>query len=291
MKRYLAVLGFALLLGGCNQEKEKTEPIEVTTAQSIDVPLITLTPDEQEFVKNHKIVTWAVEENRPPGVYIDETAQVKGRVPTYLAVISKMTGLVFKPIPVGGLGAGIEAVKSGQIDLVTSVRPTTDRSHYLGFTAPFADNKGVFVFGNSPKPNSPLRVGVQAGDSAKEYLEQNFPGMTVVETEEYEECLVLLQRKSLDLVMMNEATADFLFKKFGMKLHKVQTDFNYQTTFGFKKDNLLLGSIMSKAILAISIEDKNKINESWKEEDLSDKMLERRATPTNATTPAIVKKI
>lgn len=262
------------MLFGCNPNAEEKQ--ELTTAQSVDVTQITLTAAEAEYVRTHKIVTWAVEENRPPGVYIDETAQVKGRVPTYLSVISKMTGLVFKPIPVGGLGAGLQAVKDGQIDLVTSVRPTTERSEYLGFTAPFADNKGVFVFANNPKPNSPLRVGVQTGDSAKQYLEENFPGMAIVEAPEYEETLVLLQRNSLDLVMMNEATADFLVKKYDMKLHKVQTDFNYQTTFGFKKDNLLLGSIMSKAILAISLEDKNKINEAWRKDELLDHIKHKR---------------
>lgn len=258
MGRYLVAIVFAMLFG-CNPTPEQV-------TQQVEVPQITLTAEEQAFIQDHKIVTWAVEENRPPGVYIDETAQVRGRVPAYLELVSKMTGLIFKPIPVGGLGAGIEAVKDGQIDLVTSVRPTTERSQYLGFTAPFADNKGVFLFGTSQKPNSPLRVGVQKGDSAKQYLEYNFPGMTIIETDEYEEALVLLQRNSLDLVMMNEATADFLAAKFSIELHKVQTDFNYQTTFGFKKDNLMLGSIISKAILAISIEDKQKINDAWMKE-------------------------
>jgi len=260
MIRYLAILGFALLVGCTKQED--TKPVE----DQIATPQITLTADEQEYIKKHRVVTWAVEENRPPGVYIDETAQVRGRVPAYLAVISKMTGLAFKPIPVGGLGAAVEAVANGQIDLVTSVRPTTERSKRLGFTAPFADNKGVFLFGNNQKPNSPLRAGVQVGDSAKEYLEENFPGIKIVELDEYEESLVLLQRNSLDFVMMNEATADFLSRKFNTKFHKVQTDFNYQTTFGFRKDRLLLGSIMSKAILAISLQDKEKLNEAWKTE-------------------------
>lgn len=259
MARFLAMISFALLLS-CGQKVE--QPIQ----DQVTIPQLSLSDAEKEFIRTNPVITWAVEENRPPGVYIDDNAQVRGRVPAYLAVISKMTGLAFKPIPVGGLGAAVEAVANGQIDLVTSVRATTDRSKRLGFTAPFADNVGVFLFANNQKPNSPLRVCVQRGDSAKQYLEENFPGMTVIETDEYEEALVLLQRNTIDLVMMNEATADFLAKKFDLKPHKVKTEFNYQTTFVFKKDNLHLGSIMSKAILAISLDDKHKLNDAWKTE-------------------------
>lgn len=255
MIRYLAAMCLAVLLG-CSPKTDNPADERV--------PQIALTAEEHDFVQSHRVVTWAVEENRPPNIYIDADGEAHGRAVAYLALISKMTGLVFKPVPVSGLRAGLQAVKSGQIDLITSVRPTTDRREYLGFTAPYADSGGVFVFGNSPKPNSPLKVAVQDGDSAGQYLEENFPNMSIVETGEYEEALVLLQRKSIDMILMNEGTADFMARKFGVRLHKVRTDFKYQATFGFKRDNLLLGSIMSKAILAISIDRKNKMNDAWK---------------------------
>ena len=90
--------------------------------------------------------------------------------------------------------------------------------------------------------------------------------MTVTEVEEYEEAVVMLQRNTADLILLNEATADFLARQFNIKVHKAKTDFHYQTTFGFKKDNLLLGSIMSKAILAITLSEKQLINDAWRKE-------------------------
>jgi len=173
---------------------------------------------------------------------------------------------VFKQVSVRGFNEGINAVKAGEIDLMTAVRPTSDRAEFLGFTAPFSYNAGVFIFRLNDKPRSPLRAGICEGDAGRAYLMSRFPDMKITETADNEEAIALLEKGLLDVAIMNEASADYLTHKSITKMRKANADFDYPYSFAFKKDDVLLGRILSKAIASISLEDKKTINESWQKE-------------------------
>jgi ABC-type amino acid transport substrate-binding protein len=271
MKRYLAILIFAILLG-CNKHQPEERIIDTTNT-------VTLTAEEQQFIKDHNVITWALEDNRPPSIYVDDHGNVRGRVPTYLSLISKKTGLVFKPLAVSSLDEALGAVKEGKIDLVVNVRSTPERLEYLGFTAPYTDSVAVFVFQRRGMPNSPLRAGVQKGDAAKDYLEKRFPGISIVETDQQEESLTLLRRGVVDVVILEETSADYFAMKHKTTYHKVKTDFSYQAGFGFKKDNQILGRIMSKVLLTINTADREKINDAWKQENSDDAFTPSESKP------------
>lgn len=255
MIRILAVMIFAILFG-CSQDPKPEERI-------INVTGIELTPDEEQYIKEHPVITWAVD-NRPPVLYKNKNGEMAGRVPEYLKIITRATGLIFKPVTVADLPEALLAVKEGQIDLVTGVRPTSDRSGYLGFTAPFAESKAVFLFRVADMPKVPLRVGVLKGEAAIEYLRTNFPTIQIVETTSHAEAIELLHKGLVDAAIMHEDPADYIIHKQKKPLYKVQTDFTYQSSFGFRRDEVILGSIISKVILSISLEDKNYINDAWR---------------------------
>ena len=255
MLKTLTVMLAALLIG-CTQEKAPT-PIDETPIQ--------LTNEEAKYVHENRVVTWVVEDNRPPFIYTDGT-KVHGISAVYLAIISKKTGFVFKPVPVQNFNEGVKAVKTGQIDLMTTIRPTAERAIYFGFTAPYSYNAGVFVFRLNTQPGSPLRAGICQGDPALTYLISRFPDMKITETEDNEEAIALLEKGLLDVAIMNEASANYLSHKSITKMRKASTDFDYPYSFAFKKENAMLGQILSKAIASISLEDKKTINESWQKE-------------------------
>lgn len=256
MKRVLTLM-IATLLIGCS----KPDPIKLT----VDSSEIALTAEERQYIDQKKEVTWAAEENRPPFVY-RQGNEVKGLSATYLSLISKKTGIKFKPVPTGNLKEAIDDVNSGKIDIVTSVRATPKRADMMTFTTPYVYNGGVFVFRQNSRPGSPLRAGICQGDASSNYLRERFPDMVVVETRDIEEAISLLEKGLLDVAIMNEASADYLSRKSVIKMRKAETDFDYPYSLGVRKDNEILGSILSKAIRSISIEDKNYMNEAWKKE-------------------------
>jgi two-component system sensor histidine kinase EvgS len=258
MLRVLTLLTFVLLTG-CSKQKEQVEPNVASSTQ------IRLTVEEQEFIKTRKEVTWAVEDNRPPFVYVDNE-RVKGLSADYVRVIELKTGLKLKPVRVSNLRAALDAVNKGKIDIVSGVRATADRLDVLDFSDPYSYNAGVFVFRQNSAPSSPLRAGICQGDAAVGYLKDRFPDMQIVETQDIEEAISLLEKGLLDVAMMNEASADFLADRSIIKMRKANTDFDYPLAFGYKKENRVLGSIISKAVSSITVEDKKIMNEAWKKE-------------------------
>lgn len=248
---------FAALLISCSPNEPAPTPINENP--------ISLTAEEAKFVQDHRVVTWVVEENRPPFIFVDGV-EIKGISQRYLSIISRKTGLIFKPVSVESFTAGIEAVKKGEIDLMTSVRPTSERTPYLGFSAPYVYNRGVFIFRQNSQPHSPLRAGLTAADAAGTYLMTRFPDMQITETLDNEEAVSLLEKGLLDVVVMNEASADYLTGKSVTPMRKAGTEFDYPYSFAFKKENAVLGSILSKAIASMTMEEKQQINEAWRKE-------------------------
>jgi ABC-type amino acid transport substrate-binding protein len=102
-----------------------------------------------------------------------------------------------------------------------------------------------------------------AGGAVKEYLSVRFPDMKIIEVEDNEEAIALLQKGLLDGVVMDEGSADFLTKRSIVELRKANINFDYPYSFGYTKDNHMLGSIMTKAITSISSKDKQTLNKKW----------------------------
>lgn len=232
----------------------------------IDERKIQLTAEEQQFVQHQQQpITWAAEDNRPPFVY-KQKDNVQGVSVQYLSLISKKTGLKFAPRHVESFNDGINLVKAGQIDLVTSIRPSAKMMSFFGFTPPYAYMAGVFVLRQNNQPRSPLRAGICNGDTVKDYLVDRFPDMQVISAQDNEEAISLLEKGLIDVVIMNEASVNYLSKRSIIKMRTATADFDYPFSFAFLKENKMLGQVLSKAIASISVEEKKIINESWQKE-------------------------
>jgi len=231
---------------------------------SIDDRKIQLTAEEQQYVDTHRVVTWALEDNRPPFSSVNDNGEPEGISIIYLNLISRKTGIVFKPMLVKNFNESFTAVSTGKIDIITAIRPSPERAVYLNFSVPYVYNAGVFLFRMNSQPQSPLRAGISQGDAVSNYLAFRFPDMKINETEDSEEAISLLEKGLIDVVVMNEASADYLASKSFIRMRKAAADFDYPFSFGVKKDNVILIGILSKALDSISVDDKKTINDSWK---------------------------
>jgi two-component system sensor histidine kinase EvgS len=254
MKRFIGLLLVAVLTG-CS----------ISDYSSVDETKIPLTEQELAYISAHPSVTWAVEDNRPPYVFV-EGGDIKGLSYDYLKLISKKTGLKFEPLDLKTFFYSIEALRVGKVDLMSALRPTRERAEFMAFTPPIAYNGGMFLFRVNTLPRSPLTVGIRKGEAAKEYLVTRFPDMKIVETEDDEEALALLQKGLLDGAVMDEGTADYLIKRGNLQARKANVNFDYPYSFAYSKDNHLLGSIMTKAVSSITPADKQKLNNKWMKE-------------------------
>ena len=230
----------------------------------LDESTIALTAEEMAWIKTHANVTWAVEDNRPPYIFV-ENGISKGLSRDYMDLIGKKTGIKFVQMKVNTFINGYDLTAGGIVDVVTAIHPTPERSTKIGFTAPISYVGGVFLFRSSTIPRQPLAVGISRGFAVKDYLNFRFPDMKVVEVQDDTESLLLLQKGLLDASVMDEASADHLLEHLAIKdsVRKARINFDYPYSLGYKKENQILGSILTKAVNSINQHDKEKINSRW----------------------------
>ena len=246
MYKIIALMLLALI-AGCSKPNESKIP---------------LTEKELAYISSHPNVSWAAEGNRPPYIFI-ENGEIIGLAPEYLELISKKTGLKFRPIKTGGFNSSIEALRKGAVDIVTTIRPTPENAEFMGFTPPFAYQGGVFVFRMNTLPRSPLTTGILNNSAAKKYLQTRFPDMNLIETEDDEQSILLLQKGLVDGAVTDNGSAIYLGKKSSVITRSASINFDYPYSFAYRRDDQVLGAIMTKAIASITPTEKSMINKKW----------------------------
>lgn len=241
MFRFLMALLVAFSLQGCSQK--------------IDDSRIVLTEEELAFIASSPEVIFALEENRPPYIYVSE-GKAQGLAIEYLKIISKKTGLRFRGVPTETYRAGLEKLLLSKIDVVMAVRPTPGMMDSFGFTAPFAYQGGVFVFRSTTLPRSPLQVAVLDGGSVSPYLTERFPDMLIVHAQDDEEAMSLLNKGLVDGTVTDAATAFYLAEKGGVDIRAGHINFDYPFTIAFNRQSPILGSILNKAVASFSPKEK-----------------------------------
>ena len=251
MIRFIAALLVALV-AGCSQPVDETK--------------IPLTEDELKFVASHPTVAWALEENRPPYIFI-EGGKPAGLSFDYLELIAKKTGLKFSPVKTGNFTDSITALRNGRVDVMTTIRPTPESSGFMGFTPPIAYQGGVFAFRINTLPRSPMTTGILKDSAAKSYLQARFPEMNLIETVDDEQSISLLHKGLLDGVITDAATINYFNSKSNVKTRSAIINFDYPYSFAYRRDDTMLGSIMAKAVNSISPDDKERIKQKWLKEE------------------------
>lgn len=250
MIRIFAALLLALVVGCSHQANESK---------------ISLSQDELKFIAARPTVTWAMENNRPPYIFVED-GSANGLSPAYLDLIAKKTGLKFRPVLVEGYNAAIDDLRGGKVDIVTAVRPTPELSKHFGFTPPFAYQAGVFAFRVNTRPRSPMTTGITKNSPAKKYLQSRFPEMNLIETVDDEQSISLLEKGLLDGSVTDKGSAKYLTTMSGFEIRSAIINFDFPFSFAYRQDDLILGSIMTKAVSSISTEEKARMNEKWLKE-------------------------
>ena len=252
MNLIIALLLVMVMIAGCKPK--------------IDESKIALTEKELAYIAGHPSVAWAVEENRPPYIFV-EGGSPAGLAPEYISVIARKTGLKFYPVKTGSFESSIEALRSGKVEVMTSIRPTPESAEFMGFTPPFASQAGVFIFRINTLSRSPLTTGILKNSAAKKYLLQRFPDMNLIETADDEQSTVLLKKGLIDGWVTDTGSAAHLTKKIGVETRSVIINFDYPYSMAYRRENTVLGSILTKAIASITPEDKIKLNRRWLAEE------------------------
>jgi diguanylate cyclase (GGDEF)-like protein/PAS domain S-box-containing protein len=230
-----------------------------------------LSPEEKRWLDQHAAeLRVAPELNYPPFSFY-ESGVWRGLSVDMLRLVEQQLGQTFTPLPGQSLDTILTLVKRGEVDVVTSLKETPERSKTLLFTPPYFNVPTVILVRDSsnatkwPASFVDKRIGVGKGYGVQSYLEKNYPALTLTLVQDDLEGMRKLTFGELDAMILDVASASYLNDREKLSHLRVLSslDFSYTLSFAVRKDLPVLHQILTKALAAIPEKDKTAIFNQW----------------------------
>jgi PAS domain S-box-containing protein len=230
------------------------------------------TDEEHDYIMNRPVILIGVDPGNYPGCFYDRREKEwRGISLDILAEVSALTGLTFKRINDEHTGwpAIYQMLRNGDIALVPELTQSAERIGQFIWTetVQMTDSYALISDYNFPniKVNEVLyvKVGLAKNTAYTAVFKKWFSShMNTVEYESMEDAFEALKRGEVDMVMASKKRLLYLTHYLELPNYKVNILFDYafNVKFGLNKDEVILASIIDKALNMI---DSKGISEQW----------------------------
>ncbi len=186
---------------------------------------------QEAWIASHKdALRVAPEANYPPFSFMQDGVW-QGLSADMTALMQQHMPRPFHILPAQDLSHILEQVQQGNVEVVTSLKETAERSRFLAFAPPYIQVPTVILVKSSNKPEPwpqgylGKSVAVGKGYGVQGYLEQQFPAIQLTLVADDLEGMRQLSFGAVDAVIMDVASASYFIEreKFAMQLQ--QADF------------------------------------------------------------------
>ena len=242
------------------------------------------TPDEQEFIKNHPVIEFGYEPSWEP-YELYEDGEYKGIVGEYVKIISRETGINFKPIPNLTWNESLKRLKTGQIKMVPCCAITPERQKYLDFTDVYVNDPMVIVVRKDYSYIGDLNdlngktVALPENYYTSELLTQNHPEIKQVLKKDIQSCMEALSFGEVDAFVENLAVVSYYMNNRGFSNLKVSAPTPYKSNgiaWATTKDYVILRDIAQKVIKSIPQAEQSEMRQKWISNDYGNSFFNRK---------------
>lgn len=228
-----------------------------------------LTPEQRAWVAHQPVWRVGPEQDYGPFIYADAQGQIQGLSVDALARVAAQTGLRYQMATARPLHEQLAAIRQGDLDLLTSLRPTAERSAYLLFTTPYVTVPAVLVSRDaaygSLAPLAGRRAAVGKGYAVEAYVRSRFPAVQWQAVPSDVEALQGVARGEFDAAVADLASVAFVQRT--RLLGELQVGdsvgFEYALSFAVRRDLPQLREVLDAGIRNLSAEDRRQLRERW----------------------------
>lgn len=232
-----------------------------------------MTSAERAWLEAHAPVRFAPERAYGPFVYLADDGTVQGLSIDYLQAIVRETGLRLTYLPPGPLDRNLALARAREADLLSSLRPTPERSQYLAFTQPYVSIPAVVVVRAADKGGADLAtlagrtVAVGRSYAVERYVRQRYPSVRWVAVPDDGEGLAGVRDGRFDAAVADVASVQFIVHHHRLQGLRVgePVGFDYALSFAYRRDWPELGAVLENGLRRLSAAERQALHDRWVE--------------------------
>ncbi len=230
-----------------------------------------LTAEEQRWLQENPRIRFAPAPNYPPVEFFDENNRYRGVTADFVTHMKSLLGLNLEIIQLKNWSQVIEKSKKREVDVWGAAAKTHERSEYMNFTEPYIRLPAVIIVRKEITGSLKMeelkghKVVVIQGYASQQYIEKNYPELTLIAVPDIETGLRMVSFGLADSIVATNASAIYYIEKEGLTNLRVagESGFEWQLRFAVRNDWPELISIIQKGLNNISEDKKREIYRRW----------------------------
>lgn len=240
---------------------------------------VSLSSSEQAWLDRHPSVRVGAIEDFAPLTFFDGEGKFQGLTAQLLSLISLRSGLKFEIVRGQSLDRQIEQLKSGKLDLLPVVTPSSERELEMRFSRAYLNNPFVLVGGVSAQDVRTLddmagkRLAIYRGHPLRDYLRERVPQLGMVEVQSPAAGMEAIVSGRADATLSSLMVARYLIsRQYRGRARIVGTvgDQPARIALATAPDAVALHSILNKALLSIAPKEIDALVERWGRDAVAD---------------------
>ena len=244
--------------------------VNIFALDKLDSTPFVLTQNEKNWIETHPIITVGVDKDYAPYEWL-ENEEYKGLAVDYMKRIEKIVGIEFQIVKNKSWNEIINMAKNGEIDMITSIVQTPERSKYLNFTEFYRKcpviiiDRGNNGFIGGLKYLNNKKVSIEKDYFMEEILRTNYPNIKLQVVDSTKKALELANSGEVDAYVGDLGLADYLIKKNNLSNLRFsgQTEYFSDQGFAVTKNNSELLSILNKAVKSLPEDETENMFNYW----------------------------
>ena len=202
---------------------------------------------------------------------LDENGLHSGLVSYYMSLLKSRLDINFKLLQSKSWEETQTYYREGKCDVVSALNKTAEREKYLTFTQAYIKSPAVLILNETNGQDTQLSdlngktLGMVKGYFYDIKLREQYPDIKIIYLPNMETALQKVSSGEINATIGPLFLAFALTQDVALNNLKIMGNSEYQDELriGIKKDNLLLTSVLNKAILSISTDDNAMLRKKW----------------------------
>ena len=230
-----------------------------------------ITEEEQAWLDAHRELRLGVWLGSPPIVFRGADGSIQGMSPAYVDIVVRKLGL--KPVRVraSSFSALWELAKAGEVDMVGALPGGPEHERDMLVSEPYlllpivVATRADYPFISGLKDLSGRVVAVAPGHVPALRIPRDHPAIQLVSVANTEEGLRALVSGRASALVASEASISYLARERGISNIRIAaiTEYSTRLSIGVRKDWPVLLTLINRALVSISKEERAGIRDYW----------------------------